>query len=112
MDEKERKIELQEIVGPDEARARISIELSHPDSQQIKMFSDLFIEEIPHTARFLTIAERADLKTLKAFIDNFLTLRISLNRLGRMEMAQIAMGVIERPKGGKASLFDFLQGIR
>jgi len=106
------KVEIQEIVGPDEARARISMDLSHPNKEQIKMFSDLFVEEIPHTARFLTVAEKLQLGTLERFIENFLKLRISQGRLGRMEMAQIALGAVERPKGGKMSLADLLQGIR
>ena len=111
---KERKIELEEIVGPEEARARIALELSSPEGEKLKMFSELFIEEVIPAAAWTTVAEKLKLNTLKVFIENFLKFRVSKDRMGRFEMERIAVGITEEiaRKKGLKSLFAMLGGVR
>ena len=56
--------------------------------------------EIPRFAIFLIIAERYNLSWLKSYVLNELKLRVSVNRLGRKEIVNIASskGLTERIK--------------
>jgi len=106
------KVEISEILGTEEARARIIIELSSPDFEKIKMFSDLYIEEIPVASALTTVSEKLKLDSLKSFLDNFLKFRISKDRLGRFEMLNIAIGIMEQQKKGGKGLLDYLSALR
>lgn len=109
----------QEIFGMDEATARISIELlkmgkeEEAIEEKSKIMTELFVDEIPYVAGYLTVAKEYQLDMFKKFILNFLQLRISRERLGRREMVGIAQGVREekeKAKQGLQSLFAGLKG--
>jgi len=105
----------QEIFGMDEAIARISLELSRVDlfdEDKAKVFSDLFVDEIPHVAGYYTIANAFGLDVFKNFIISFLQLRVSKDRLGRRELVGIATGVSEAKEKVKQGIQSLFAGLK
>jgi len=98
-----------EIPGPEEAQAKIALELMKIEKKNIKAISELDVTEIPFCAMLYTLSENFPSKTLRDFTTNFLQLRVSKDRKGRMELALIASGAVEEKKRkvGLADIFQF-----
>jgi len=101
-----------EIFGTDEAVARTITVLSREEEGKMPILSDLFVEEIPYVAGFMTVAEHFELPVFKGFINNFLRMRVSKDRLGRRELVGIASGTKEQEKRVKASLTNLFAGLK
>lgn len=86
----------EENLTSEEALAKVSMILAK--SENPKLLSHLSYNEISLLAPLQTISDIAKLKYFQTFINNFLQFRVSLERLGRREMLDIAGGVKHEPE--------------
>ena len=98
-----------EIPGPEEAQAKIALQLMKIEKKNIKAISELDVSEIPYCAMLNTLSDNLPNRVLRDFTTNFLQLRVSKDRKGRMELALIASGAVEEKKRkvGLADIFQF-----
>jgi len=99
--EDKRRILERGVVGPEEAIARIGLELLYADDEQLKSLSDLTPKEVFYLTALTNIAEFYDSDVMKNFITNFLKFRMSRMRLGRKEMLIFATGLREATEEAK-----------
>jgi len=95
-----------EIMGTEEALARISMELIEPFEDKLKTVSDVTNSEIFGMPTLLAFAEMFDSDVAKIWVRDFLLLRISRLRAGRTEFVVILSGIrefAEMKKKGKIS---------
>jgi hypothetical protein len=93
--EDKRRILERGVVGPEEAIARIGLELLYAQGEELKSLSDLTPKEVFYLSVLTNVAEFYNSNVMKNFIDNFLKFRISRMRLGRKEMLIFATGLRE-----------------
>jgi hypothetical protein len=93
--EDKRRILERGVIGPEEAIARIGLELLYAQGEELKSLSDLTPKEVFYLSVLTNIAEFYNSNVMKNFIDNFLKFRISRMRLGRKEMLIFATGLRE-----------------
>jgi hypothetical protein len=102
-----------EVFGLDEALAKMSIELMKPEKDKLYTLSDVTPEEIFGLSTILSYAEIFDSKLIKAWVKNFLLLRISRLRLGRKEHILLGSGMRDSSeKTGRKSITDLFSGLR
>jgi hypothetical protein len=99
--EDKRRILERGVVGPEEAIARIGLELLYAEGEELKSLSDLTPKEVFYMTTLTNIAEIYDSDAMKNFIDNFLKFRISRMRLGRKEMLIFGTGMREATEEAK-----------
>ena len=111
--EDKRRILERGVVGPEEAIARIGLELLYAQGEELKSLSDLTPKEVFYLSVMTNIAEYFDSDAMRNFIDNFLKFRISRMRLGRREMLIFGTGLreaMEETKKGKG-LVSLISGL-
>lgn len=86
----------EENLTSEEALARVSMILAK--SENPKLLSHLSHDEINQLAPLQTVADFKKLKHIQEFTHNFLQFRVSMERLGRREMLDIAGGVKHEPE--------------
>jgi hypothetical protein len=92
-----------EIVGFEEAMAKINLELMNPTGDKIKTLSDVTPQEV-FGLTVLGIYEKLfDSKVIRGSINDFLQFRISRLRLGRREFVSIGTGMSEYAANKKPS---------
>jgi len=102
-----------EVFGPEEALAKISLELQRPEEEKLLTSSDLTPEEIFILTGSYTLADILKSKLIKNALDRFLLLRISRFRLGRKEMIMLSTGIREGTESRrKGKLQDLFAGLR
>lgn len=101
-----------EVYGKEESIARILSDLgrtAHP-----KLLSDVDEEEIPLLVALGILGKRIKSDLVNDSIEDFLNLRVSLNRQGRQEMITVALASRYRSGSGKSKsgLKSLLSGLR
>lgn len=86
----------EENLTSEEALARVSMILAKTDNP--KLLTHLSHDEINLIAPLQTVADLRKIKYLQEFTKNFQLFRVSLERLGRREMLDIAGGVKHEPE--------------
>jgi hypothetical protein len=99
--EDKRRILEKGVVGPEEAIARIGLELLYAEGEELKSLSDLTPKEVFYLTTLTNIAEFYNSDVMENFIMNFLKFRISRMRLGRKEMLIFATGLREATEEAK-----------
>lgn len=99
-----------DLMGFDEALAMNVFSLV--DENKVKLLSDLFIDEIPFVALLYTISRKHKLVSLSNFVDEFLKLRVSLDRKGRDEIVLVGVGGKKEEKKSKVSISELFSGLR
>jgi hypothetical protein len=100
-----KEVEEGNIVGLDEALARVSLELMKPDGERLFTVSDLTPEEVFGMSSVLAYADKIQSDYIKQWVRYLLLLRVSRFRLGRKEFLMILAGlqsVSGAGKGGKS----------
>jgi len=101
-----------EVYGKEESLAAILQSLSQV--KYPKLLSDVDEEEIPLLVALGILGKRLDSELVEDSIEDFLNLRVSLNRQGRQEM--ITVSLASRYKSGsgksKSGLKTLLSGLR
>lgn len=98
-DEEEKK----KVFGPEEALARIGMEILYPSETNMALLSDLTPKEILYLASLKTVSEVYEIPPIYQFILEFLKFRVSRLRLGRKELILFGTGIREEmARGGKA----------
>jgi hypothetical protein len=102
-----------EIVGLDEALAKISLELMNPEEEKLLTVSDVTPEEIFGLSTLLCYAKIFRSTLIEGWIKNFLLLRISRMRIGRKEFLILGsgLGVVSDAKGKSKSVKDLFAGL-
>jgi hypothetical protein len=84
-----------EIVGFEEAMAKINLELMNPIGDKLKTLSDITPQEV-FGLSIINIYERAfNSKIMHNWVNDFLQFRISRLRLGRREFVSLGTGMSE-----------------
>jgi hypothetical protein len=102
-----------EIVGTEEALARIALEMLKPEGEKLYTVTDVTAQEIFGITKMLRYANIFKSKIIQEWAKDFLLLRISRFRLGRREFIILGTGikeVAEAKKGKKIT--DLYQGLR
>lgn len=99
-----------DLMGFDEALALSLSSLTNED--KVKLMSDLYADEIPFIALLFTISKRHSLKSLNNFINEFLKLRVSLERKGRDEIVIVGVGGKKEEKKSKVSIGELFSGLK
>lgn len=102
-----------DIVGLDEALAKISLELMNPEEEKLFTVTDVTPEEVFGIASLLAYADMVGSEKIKAWLKYFLLLRVSRFRTGRKEFMLIGSGLLgaSEKKGGSKSVKDLFAGI-
>jgi len=98
------------VMGEEEARAQSLLDLLDKTKPELK--SDLSDEEIHYLALLKTWAKQTDCKIIDDFCDNFMTLRVSRNRMGRREIVFALSLIGEKIRGAPKTIRDLFAGIR
>ncbi|MGC9201004.1 MAG: hypothetical protein ACP5F8_03610 [Candidatus Aenigmatarchaeota archaeon] len=109
-DEKKKLLE-RGVVGPEEAIARIGIEMLYPTGDNLKMLSDLTPKEVFYLTSLNIVSNFYDSDVMKNFVENFLEFRMSRLRLGRKEMLIFATGLREAMEEKKRGVKSLLAGL-
>ncbi len=99
-----------EMLSPEEAQAKISMLLTKPEN--LELMAEISREEMIRIACLKTIADKYDDKFLKLFINNYLSLTVSLGRRGRGEVVEIARPSGVQRETMRRNLRDMLLGKR
>jgi len=103
-------VEESEVLSPDEAQAQIAMILAK--TKQPQLLTELGDDEIKMLAILQTISSETENTVIDTFCDNFMKLRVSLNRKGRDEVISVARaqaGVEEKIKKG---IRQMISGVR
>lgn len=101
-----------EVMGTEEALARIAMELLEPEKSKLFTVSDITPEEVFGLATLLRIGKLFRSTLIQNWIRDFLLLRVSRLRLGRKEFLLLMTGikeVEERKRRGKVK--DLFAGL-
>ena len=98
-----------EIMGPEEALARIMGEMLEPAGDKLLTVTDVTPREVFDLSHLLAYGKVFKSKVVEDWVRNFLLLRISRLRIGRREFVVFGTGVREmaeekRRKGGPKDL--------
>ncbi len=110
-EEEKKKLLERGVVGPEEAIARIGIELLYPTGENLKMLSDLTPKEIFYLTSLSVVSNFYDSDVMKSFVENFLKFRMARLRLGRKEMLIFATGLREAMEEKKRGVKSLLAGL-
>lgn len=99
-----------EVLSPEEAQARISLILA--ESKNIHFMTELKDEEVKLLAGLKSVAQMYGAEFLTKFIKNFLEMRISLNRKGRLEIKDVARGGVAGEEKMRKGLKSMILGLR
>jgi hypothetical protein len=100
-----------EVMGVDEALARISTELLDPRGDKLFTVTDLTPEEIFGIPLLLVIGEEFKSRVIEKWVKKFLLSRISRFRLGRREFVLLGTGIREtEEKRKKMGIKDVFAG--
>ena len=106
--------EQQEIVGTEEALARIMLELMNPEKDKLYTVSDATPSEIFGIPTLLAYAKKFKSTLVEEWVKKFLLLRVSRFRLGRREFLLLSTGIKElaeeKRKGKKVQ--DLFMGLK
>lgn len=86
----------EENLTSEEALAKVSMILANTENP--RLLSHVSHDEVALLAPLHTIADMSKITYLQNFITNFLELRVSLERMGRREMLEIAGGTRHEPE--------------
>lgn len=95
--------EKKKVFGPEEALAKIGMEILYPSESNMPLLSDLTPKEILYLSALKTVSNNYEVEPIRNFIIEFLKFRVSRLRLGRKELILFGAGIREEmAKGGKA----------
>lgn len=95
-------------ITTDEALARVSIMLA--ETKHSKTLSHLSHNEVLMVAQLFAVAEKTRNKMMALFLENFLLLRVSLERKGRGELLEIAKAGQQREESKFSRLRSMIPG--
>lgn len=99
-----------DVVGMDDAIGKIAMALSerkHPE-----LLTELSDEEVKNISILLTIATEEELDFLVTFVENFIRLRVSLNRKGVKEIIELTKGTQQPEKQMREKLKNMFLGLK
>jgi hypothetical protein len=101
-----------DVVGVEEAMARISLEMMSPEGLKLFAVTDVTPEECFALPTLNAIKDRFHSAIMKEWIEKFLLLRISMMRNGRQEFVILGSGMKERglERGKRRGLGDLFSG--
>lgn len=112
----DRKMETPEstVFGPEEALAKISMELLNPQDDKLMTVTDLTPEEIFGIAWLKMMARKFGSDIVEDWCKDFMLMRISLLRKGRQEFLLLGTGIREagQRKRGGGGVQDLFAGLR
>ncbi len=108
LDDYEEVVKESEMISPEEAQAKISLMLAEP--KKLELMADISKEEQKRLAALKTIGDTYDLPLVKAFVNNYLELSVSLNRGGRSEVVDVSRPAGMQRETMRRGLRDILLG--
>jgi len=92
---KDEEEEKKKVFGPEEALAKIGMEILYPEEENLPLLSDLTPREILYLSALRTVSNVFDVEEIYDFISQFLKFRVSRLRLGRKELILFGAGIRE-----------------
>jgi len=99
---RDKREEHSDIVGIEEAMAKINLELMNPIADKLKTLSDVTPQEVFGVSVLTTYANIFNSSVINNWVKDFLQLRISRLRLGRREFVALGTGMSEYAEKKKA----------
>ena len=104
----EERLELDELLSPEEAQSKIAIMLAN--TENLETLSELNEDEVKLVSALITISKEFKIGLLDNYLAKFLQLKVSLHRQGRREISDIARPSQAEQEKTKQSLKSMLLG--